>query len=85
MTDVTFTAYSESGWARIFVDGNPILNKSGTATVTLDKGTHFLTYFIQGNTGQKFKVAITEPGWLDFTAGGILSSNHTTGQHGFTI
>ncbi len=84
-TDVTITASSESGWAKVFVDGNPVLKKPGITTITLDEGTHFLTYFIQGNTGQKFNVAITNPESLDFTASGTLSSNHTTGQHGFTI
>lgn len=84
-TDVKFTASAESGWAKVFVDGNPVLKKPGTATITLDEGTHFLTYFIQGNTGQKFTVAITDPSSLVFSANGTLSSNHTTGQHGFTI
>jgi hypothetical protein len=84
-TDVTITASSESRWAKVFVDGNPVLKKPGTTAITLDEGTHFLTYFIQGNKGQKFKIDITDPGSLAFTASGTLSSNHTTGQHGFTI
>lgn len=84
-TDVTITASSESGWAKIFVDGNPVLKKPGTTSISLGEGIHFLTYFIQGNTGQKFKIDIADPSSLAFTASGTLSSNHTTGQHGFTI
>jgi len=84
-TNVTITASSESGWTKIFIDGNQVLKKPGTAIVSLDEGTHFLTYFVQGNTGERFTVAITDPDSLDFNAAGTLSSNHTTGQHGFTI
>ena len=84
-TDVMITASSESGWAKIFIDGNPVLKKPGTTTITLSQGTHFLTYFIQGNTGQKFTVSITDLQSVTFSASGTLSSNHTTGQHGFTI
>lgn len=84
-TDVTITASSESGWVKVFVDGDPALKKPGATTINLDDGIHFLTYFVQGNTGQKFKIEITDPDSLAFSASGTLSSNHTTGQHGFTI
>ena len=83
--NVTITASSESGWAKVYVDGNTLLEEPGTAAISLNEGIHFLTYFIQGNSGQQFSVAITDPSPIAFSAQGKLSSNHTTGQHGFTI
>jgi hypothetical protein len=80
--EITIMASSTSGWVNVFADGNQVLEKPGTSTITLDDGAHSLTYFVQGKAGDDYEVSIADPAWA---VQGTLSSNHTTGQHGFTI
>ena len=85
MTILTVFASSESGWAKIFIDGNEVLGSPGTTTVALSEGSHFLTYFVQGLPGNNYQVGIIDPPEESWGVTGILKNNHTTGQHGITI
>jgi hypothetical protein len=85
MTTVTISASSESGWVKVFVDGNEVLSGTGMANVSLDEGTHFLTYFVQGIPGSNYQISITDPPDEIWQVSGKLKSNHTTGQHAITI
>jgi hypothetical protein len=84
-TNVTITASSDSGWIKAFIDGNEVLEGPGNTTVSLNSGHHYLTYFVQGNSGDNYSVAITDPPLCSCQITGTLTGNYTTGQHGFDI
>jgi hypothetical protein len=84
-TIITLSAMSDSGWAKVFIDGNEVLSSPGTTSVSLENGTHFLTYFIQGSPGNNYQVGIINPPEEIWGAAGKLKTNHTTGQHAITI
>ncbi len=84
-TILTISASSNSGWVKVFIDGNEVLKEPGSATVSLDAGLHYLTYFVQGLPGSTYHIAIDEPAEEWWEVKGVLKYNHTTGQHGITI
>lgn len=84
-TNITISASSESGWVKVFIDGNEVLSGPGTITIPLDEGIHFLTYFVQGLSGNSYQVAITDPQEELWEIKAVLKSKRTTGQHGITI
>jgi Na+/proline symporter len=87
MTPVAITAQSESGSIQVFIDHNLVLNGPGTQTISLPEGVlHFLTYFVQGHSGQRFMVGITDPQSIATVRNGVLNATgKETGQLGFVI
>ncbi|MDJ1505400.1 hypothetical protein [Xanthocytophaga agilis] len=84
-TPITISAFSDSGWVKVYINGDKVLHGSGTTTIELDNGIHFLTYFVQGLPGDNYSVAIVDPPAELWAVKGNLKLNHTTGQHGITI
>ncbi len=82
MQNVTITAVSDSGWIKIYVDGNEVLGAPGSTTISLGTGTHDLDYYVQGSKGDTYRVSTSEP-WDSGLI--IMSGRHSGGGHEIII